>query len=226
MLLLACVGTAVDTAPTQHVDTGLPRGAEQFALPLADPSQFDTLVGVDHDPAVYSGADQLICLDRAERPWPHCYDEHDGSDYLLTGSWDVMEAGSVEVLAAADGVVVSIEDGNYDLCHGDPITLENSCDGHEMIANHVILEHASGTRTLYWHLMSGSVAVAVGDTVGCGAVLGKVGSSGNSSQPHLHFEVEDAQGTSIDPYAGPLSQDETWWVDQGHEDTLPGATCP
>lgn len=225
MFLLACTGGAVDTAPVQVDDTGPPRGAEQFALPLADPSQFDTLVGMDHDPAVYSGAEQLICLDRAERTWPHCYDEHDGSDYLLTGSWDAMAAGSVEVLAAADGVVTSIEDGNYDLCHGDPTTLENSCDGHEMIANHVIVEHPSGATSMYWHLMEGSVAVQVGDEVACGDVLGKVGSSGNSSQPHLHFEVQ-VDGEAIDPYAGPLSQEETWWIEQGHEDALPSAACP
>jgi len=225
VIWLACVG-APGTPPADTEAPAVERGAEQFALPLAEPEQLDTLVGFDHDPAVHEGAEQLICLDYLERPWPHCYDEHDGSDYLLTGSWDAMDAGSVEVLAAADGVVVSIEDGHYDRCHGDPVTLEVSCDGHSGIANHVILEHQSGTRSLYWHLMKDSVAVAVGDTVSCGRVLGKVGSSGNSSQPHLHFEVQTADQEAFDPYAGPLSQEATWWREQGQEDALPDGGCP
>ena len=92
-------------------------------------------------------------------------------------------------------------------------------------ANYVIVEHEGGWRTKYWHMMNGSVAVAVGDEVACGDTLGKVGSSGNSSQPHLHFQLEDAAGVVTDPYAGEYSQPETWWVDQGTYSQLPGSDC-
>ena len=73
--------------------------------------------------------------------------------------------------------------------------------------------------------MSGSAAVAVGDLVQRGQVLGNIGSSGNSSMPHLHFELESPDGATIDPYAGPYSQPETWWVDQGDAEGLPGGDC-
>ena len=70
-----------------------------------------------------------------------------------------------------------------------------------MPANHVVLEHADGSTTLYWHLKEGSVtAKQVGEAVAAGELLGTIGSSGHSSGPHLHFEVRDPQHAVIDPF--------------------------
>ena len=139
------------------------------------------------------------------------------------GGFDAMDAGSATIVAAADGVVVETLDGNYDRCHA---TVEGiDCDGHPIVGNYVILEHDGGWRTLYWHLKNGSVAVAVGETVRAGDPLGKVGSSGNSSMPHLHFELQDARGAVVDPYAGSHSQPESWWCEQGDAEGLPGSDC-
>ncbi|HET8527492.1 MAG TPA: peptidoglycan DD-metalloendopeptidase family protein [Gaiellaceae bacterium] len=60
----------------------------------------------------------------------------------------------------------------------------------------VVVRHADGVRTLYAHLES--VAVRVGDVVAGGAVLGRVGATGDATGPHLHFEVR-VDGASIDP---------------------------
>ena len=217
-----------DSAPPGGVETAddTLRGALQFALPLRERELFELVLGVDHDPEVHEGAEELICTNYAGQPWPWCYDEHDGSDYILEGSWEVMDAGSAHILAAADGVVVDTDDGHYDRCHGDPATLDVSCDGHPIEANYVVVEHEGGYLTRYWHMMKDSVAVEVGQSVRCGDVLGLVGSSGYSSMPHLHFEVQSASGEIIDPYAGPYSQPETWWVEQGDDyDDLPGGDC-
>ena len=54
---------------------------------------------------------------------------------------------------------------------------------------YVVINHHDGTMTLYAHMLSGSRTVSVGDEVGQGQVLGTVGSTGNSTGPHLHFEV-------------------------------------
>ncbi len=229
LLVAAWAPLAAACSPDQPTagspDTGAAVQATRLSLPVADPDAIGGVVGFDHDPQEHEGAERLVCTDYAGRGFPWCYDGHQGTDYLLEGDWEAMDAGSVEVIAAAAGVVVSTEDGHYDRCHGDLATGEVDCDGHEMIANHVILEHPDGTQTLYWHLMNGSVAVAEGETVACGQVLGRIGSSGMSVQPHLHFEVQ-RDGVPVDPYAGEASQPWSCWVDQGDPWGLPARVCP
>lgn len=60
-----------------------------------------------------------------------------------------------------------------------------------ILGNHVVLDHGEGSFSVYAHLRRGSVAVGSGDTVEPGAVLGRVGNSGNTSEPHLHFHLMD-----------------------------------
>lgn len=60
-----------------------------------------------------------------------------------------------------------------------------------ILGNHVVLDHGEGSFSAYAHLRRGSVAVGPGDTVEPGAVLGRVGNSGNTSEPHLHFQLMD-----------------------------------
>ena len=65
-------------------------------------------------------------------------------------------------------------------------------DGFEGAAgNYVLIRHASGEHSLYAHLRQGSVRVAAGQNVSAGAAIGEAGSSGNSTEPHLHFQVID-----------------------------------
>lgn len=226
LLLVACAQerVAVSKAPPEQVVDDTPRGALQFRFPLAERDLFEQTVGVDHDPAEYpDGLESAQCFNYDGRGFPWCYDRHDGSDYLLLDGFETMDAGSTDIVAATDGVVVETDDGNYDRCEA---TVEGiDCDGYPMEANYVILEHEGGWRTLYWHMKMDSVAVEVGQEVRCGERLGLVGSSGYSSMPHLHFELQDADGVTIDPYAGEHSQEETWWTDQGDPEGLPGSDC-
>lgn len=76
-----------------------------------------------------------------------------------------------------------------------------------VIGNHVILEHnlEDGTKifTLYAHLLDGSINVIEGQEVCTGTVLGIMGSTGNSTGPHLHFEIRIGENTSdncVNPY--------------------------
>lgn len=215
-------GCTVDTAPQRLLFFDEP---VRFGFPLPERELFYQTTGFDHDPeAQDAGIWSGICTSYDGRAFPWCYDGHDGTDYLLEGAFETMDAGSTEIVAAADGEVVDVEDGHYDRCHvGDDLVV--TCDGNDILANYVIIEHYDGTRSKYLHMAKGSTAVDVGDEVTCGTVLGRVGSSGNSSFPHLHFEVEDLRGNSFDPYAGSESQDESWWLDQGPAEGLPGAGC-
>ena len=148
-----------------------------------------------------------------------------GSDYALAGGFETMDNGSALVVAAADGVVIATHDGEYDRCHADLGTAEIDCDGFPMMANSVTIDHGEGIISMYWHLKAGSVQVSVGQEVACGDPLALIGSSGISSFPHLHFQLE-VDEVPTDPYAGPYSQERSWWREQHPEGELwPSSDC-
>jgi murein DD-endopeptidase MepM/ murein hydrolase activator NlpD len=60
----------------------------------------------------------------------------------------------------------------------------------------VEVRHASGISTRYAHMSE--ILVSVGKTVGTGQVIGRVGSTGRSTGPHLHYETR-VDGDAVDP---------------------------
>ena len=64
--------------------------------------------------------------------------------------------------------------------------------------NTVIIDHGGGITTLYFHIKNGGILVKEGQTVKAGDVIAKVGSTGLSTGPHLHFEVRK-DGVRQDP---------------------------
>lgn len=219
-------GGAPDAAPAPPLRDPAPDELPRFAFPVHPDDRGLIFVrprfGVDHDPA---DGRRVVCTDFDGQGFPACYDGHEGTDFMLRGGFTTMDRGSARVVAAAGGEVVRVEDGFYDRCHGDVQTVDVTCDGHPQGANRVHLRHANGWETQYLHLMLGSVVVAVGDVVRCGDALGRVGSSGYSSAPHLHFAVEDAGGGVVDPYAGEITGPVSLWGLQQDADGHPGATC-
>jgi len=61
-----------------------------------------------------------------------------------------------------------------------------------IIGNHVVIEHAPGEYSVYAHLKPGSIKVKAGERVRIGDVIAQVGTTGNSTEPHLHFHVCDS----------------------------------
>ena len=99
-------------------------------------------------------------------------------------------AENAEAIAVADGIVVATKDSIPENVPGPtsravPITLET------VGGNHVILDIGGGRFAFYAHLRPGSLRVKLGDRVRRGQVLGLVGNSGNSTEPHLHFHISD-----------------------------------
>ncbi len=93
-----------------------------------------------------------------------------------------------DVLAVADGRIVSIHDGIPDQT---PFQVMVPKVKEDYGGNHVILEIASNVFALYAHLQSGSLTVKVGDAEKAGARLAKIGNTGPSEGPHLHFGLSD-----------------------------------
>lgn len=90
---------------------------------------------------------------------------------------DLAASLGTRVLAAATGEVVSIREDKY-------------------FGNMLILEHFNGYVTIYAHLAK--ILVEQGNIIKKGNIIGLVGNTGNSTGPHLHFEVI-SNGTQIDP---------------------------
>lgn len=145
------------------------------------------------------------------------YSGHRGTDLAIYGGFSKMYTG-VDITAAADGVVTYTNDGEYDEC------TSGACGGGGGGGNYVALQHADGQITYYFHMRTWSVSVSAGQRVSCGEKLGEVGSSGNSTGAHLHFEPR-AGGVSFDPFVGSCSSGSSSWVDQGAHNGLPGMVC-
>ena len=89
-----------------------------------------------------------------------------------------------EIIAPADGVVTYVVDGIHDNVPGEMNRMF-------VPGNTVIIKHADGEYSLFAHFKQNSVRVKVGDSVKKGQLLGLCGNSGNSSEAHLHFQVQN-----------------------------------
>lgn len=127
---------------------------------------------------------------------PLTSDGHKGTDFAIR-DLAVMAQG-VEVRAAAAGVVEALRDGVPDVSveEGGRAAIEGRECG-----NGIRIGHGDGWTTWYCHMRRGSLLVREGDPVAVGQPLGLVGLSGETSFPHLHFDVRRGE-QAIDPFVG------------------------
>ncbi|MFP5437438.1 MAG: peptidoglycan DD-metalloendopeptidase family protein [Bacteroidia bacterium] len=133
---------------------------------------------------------------------------HAGTDiFLWPFPWLQMQRGQNNVVAAAPGTILYKNDGQYDA----------NCAMSGADWNAVYLLHADGSVSWYGHLKRSSLTEKpIGASVAAGEFLGKIGSSGSSTGPHLHFEVYDSNNQLIDPFSGECNDtnSESWWQEQ------------
>jgi murein DD-endopeptidase MepM/ murein hydrolase activator NlpD len=156
---------------------GTPHGGHRWALPEA--FAYD-IVRVGADDLTYRGQGQAF------------------ADYYAYGA---------PVLAAADGVVAeTVTDQQEDSAvlrrPGESLDAYGERSGKIQSAlvakgdravsgNAVVIDHGNGEFSMYAHLQPGSVRVKPGDRVSAGQPIARLGGSGNSTEPHLHFQVCD-----------------------------------
>lgn len=199
-------------APLLLLLVAAPAAAQEYRFPIEPPAS---------GTAPYITAYRDLASGASIQDWNcgnNAYNGHRGTDIGI-GGFSVMDAGSRWVVAAADGEVTFVVEGCFDRC------TSGRCDCGGGFGNYVKITHADGKSTFYGHLMQGTVQVAVGDRITCGTRLGKVGSSGNSTGPHLHFEPRYSNNVSDDPFSGPCGGPVSFWVSQGSYNALPDTTC-
>lgn len=101
---------------------------------------------------------------------------HGGIDIVIGGR----SSSGVPVVAAASGTVEKVQ---------------KSYSGY---GHMVLINHGNGIKSRYAHMQAGSISVYVGQKVSKGQQIGRIGSTGNSTGPHLHFEVI-VNGSKVDP---------------------------
>nr|WP_171002418.1 M23 family metallopeptidase [Listeria newyorkensis] len=98
---------------------------------------------------------------------------------------DIAAGGSVPIYAAAGGTVVFSGFGAPGSGYG----------GYGYV---VEIDHGNGYQTLYGHMRAGSLQVVAGQSVSQGQGIGMMGSTGQSTGQHLHFEIHK-NGVPVDP---------------------------
>ncbi len=106
------------------------------------------------------------------------------------------------LLAVADGTVVRAADGRRDHLSRTSLpallylmvvegSVREMAGVRHLVGNHLVLELDDGTHALYAHVQRGSFTVREGERVRAGQVVARCGNSGNSTEPHVHFQLMD-----------------------------------
>jgi hypothetical protein len=171
-------GVAGQTAGTQT----------KFALPIAcelgRTCEIQNYVDRDPGPA----AKDFMCGSNS-------YEAHSGVDFRIPDM--AAQRRGVNVVAAAAGRVTGARDGMADV---SVKTIAAATIAGRECGNGVVVTHDNGLTTQYCHMANGSITVKVGSQVSGGQTLGRVGLSGNTEYPHLHFTVRSGNQI-VGPFA-------------------------
>jgi murein DD-endopeptidase MepM/ murein hydrolase activator NlpD len=121
------------------------------------------------------------------------YNGHQGLDIVIP-NFRRMDSDQAVIFAAAPGMVKTVVQNNDDrsMLTGEQL---KTCN---LTPNLIEIRAANGYVMQYFHLRKNSAKVKVGDTVAAGTPLAVVGSAGCSTEPHLHFQVNDVCGHAFE----------------------------
>ncbi len=133
--------------------------------------------------ANFNNDDQRFALDFAllKNGLPFKGDGADNSDYYCFGQ---------PILAAADGLVVEVQDGYQDNTPGRPVS--DSPRG-----NMILIAHGNSEFSLLTNLKQNSIKFKKGDKVKQGEAVAECGNSGPSPAPHVHYQLQNSAGIPL-----------------------------
>ena len=138
-----------------------------------------TVVTSDPNSAGYIFPIPGLSISNINRPYYPSYPGHTGVDININ-------VYGKDIVAVKDGTVVI------------STALKNSNGTYRSYGEYIVIDHHDGTMTLYGHMRPDSRRVFQGDEVVQGQVIGTVGTTGNSTGDHLHFEVR-INGRCVNP---------------------------
>jgi hypothetical protein len=96
-----------------------------------------------------------------------------------------------DIVSPASGIVVKISNKHNDsrVCGGNKVF----CDAWDIRGNYIVIQHNDSEYSLTAHIKKDSFTVKVGDAVKQGEVVAKCGNSGNTSEPHIHFQLQNGK---------------------------------
>ena len=113
---------------------------------------------------------------------------------ITTGYYGYKGHTGVDFACGSGTPIVAVKSGTV----VTSTALRNSNGTYRSYGEYVVINHHDGTMTLYAHMLSGSRTVSPNQHVSQGQVIGKIGSTGRSTGPHLHFEVR-VGGKTVNP---------------------------
>lgn len=188
-----------DPAIHENISGPLNMGGPSYGWPLK--------AALDEGLVIVNYVDNLAggsIKDYNDNDWS--YNGHNGTDISLHDFRNMDRFYAIK--AAESGVVIETVMNNYDRNTGwtnvDP-------------ANKILIKHDDGSYAYYYHLMKRSVTVKLGEYVPKGKIIGYVGSSGVSTDAHLHFEsgyFVNGTWNRRDPWQGDYNHLPSQWENQ------------
>ncbi|WP_165397346.1 M23 family metallopeptidase [Microterricola gilva] len=197
----AVVFTETSTvADGQQVTSALADGAQSVVSPA------EAVSTIDHDEySAEAPAPAPAAVAQAAAPvavgggivWPYPFEAR------INGGFGPRDAPCDGCSTFHDGVDFGGGDGTPIQSIADGVVVVATNDGGGL-GTHVEIQHVVGGRTItssYSHMQYGSLGMSVGDAVVAGQFVGLTGTTGQSTGPHLHFELFYEDGVRIDGYA-------------------------
>ncbi len=141
----------------------------------------------------------------------------DGEGRTYSGKGDRLEDYYIfakPVLATAAGIVVDLVGNRPDSPIGQMLVdyeaLQRTKDLRLLGGNYVVIDHGNGEFSFYGHLRQNSLKVLKGERVKPGQMIGEAGSSGDSAEPHLHYQLRSSAEPDCESFPARF-QDFTRW---------------